>query len=116
MTFYAQMQGVASELLQEFDQGGLALVVTVPGGGPAHNPLPPTQQEVPFTGTARGVTGEHLQDSLIQSSDLSVIMPGHLNPTMTDKVMVNGKPHNIIKIIPKPAAGTPAVYELVVRK
>lgn len=116
MTFYSEMQGIATELLGEFDQGGLALAVTTPGDGPPHNPGPPTHQEIPFAGTARGVTGEHLKDTLIQSSDLSVIMPGHLKPAMTDKVLIAGQSYSIVKISAKPAAGIPAVYEVVVRR
>lgn len=116
MTFYKGMQEIASGLLQEFDQGGLALAVHTAGTGPAHNPGPAIYVETPFAGAAKGVTGDHLKDTLIQSSDLSVTMPGNLSPKMADKVVVNGHQHSIVKIIPKPAAGTPVAYEVVVRR
>lgn len=116
MSFYAQMQDIARELLTEFDQGGMVLISESPGSGPAHNPGPPVRTLHRIAGTASGVTAEHLKDTLIQASDLRVILPGHITPKPTDKVMINGHVHNIVKIIPKPAAGVPSVFELVVRK
>lgn len=116
MSIYAELQGVAGGLLREFDQGGLVLLKQVPGSGPPHNPGPSTWVDVQFAGTARGVTGEHLKDTLIQSSDLTVVMPGSLTPVMADRIRIGSEQYSIVKIIPKPAAGTPAVYEVVVRK
>lgn len=116
MSFYDDMAEMAAGLLQEFDQGGLVLMRQVPGNGPPHNPGPTTWVDKPFAGVAEGVTGEHLKDSLIQSSDLIVTMPGHIHPTMTDKVQNAGQEYSIVKITPIPAAGTPAVYEVIIRR
>lgn len=116
MSFYEEMQGVASELLQEFDQGGMALSVHTAGGGPAHNPGPATYVDRPFPGTARGVSAEHLKDTAVLSSDLVVIMPGTMAPKMTDRMIVGGLTYIIVKISAKPATGVAAAYEVIVRK
>lgn len=116
MGFYDDMADMASDLLQEFDQGGLVLMRQVAGNGPPHNPGPTTWVDEPIAGVAEGVTGEHLKDSLIQSSDLAVTMPGHAHPAMTDRVKSAGQEYTIVKITPIPAAGTPAAYEVIIRR
>ena len=116
MSFYGDMQGIASSLLKEFDQGGLKLAVFTPGSGPAHNPGQPTYPETPFAGTARGVNAQHLADTLGQSSDLAVTMPGTLSPKMADRIVIGGAAHTIVKISAKPATGIVAAYEVRVRK
>lgn len=115
MSFYGDMQALAQDLLTEFDQGGLALAVFTAGGTP-HSPTV-TYPETAFTGTVRGVTAEDMKDSLVQSSDLIVTMPGGgLVPKGSDRVKIGGKLHSIVKIEPKPATGTVAAYLLVCRK
>lgn len=114
--FYQEMQDLAGTLLGEFDQGGMALVVITPGDGPQHNPGPPTQTDRPFPGAARGVSAENLADSLVQATDLAVIMPGTLTPSMQDKIRIGGQLHSIVKISAKPATGIVAAYEVIVRK
>lgn len=88
----------------------------VAGNGPPHNPGQPTWADEPFAGVAEGITGEHLKDSMIQSSDLIVTVPGHVRPAMTDKVKNAGQEYTIVKITPIPAAGTPAAYEVIIRR
>lgn len=112
---YKDFQSLAATLLRDFDQGGLALRTEV-RDGPAYDPgTPVSVKTVPFTGTVRGVGASLLSDSLIQSTDLIVIMPGRMNPKITDKCIINGKEHQIVKITGKPAAGTVSVWECVVR-
>lgn len=117
MSFYHDMQAIAGSLLTEFDQGGLSLGVYTPGGGPPHNPGEPTYPETPFKGAVRGVSAKNLSDSLIQSTDLVVTMPGGaMTPKLSDRIKIGGLMHSIVKITPKPATGVIAAYEIVVRK
>ena len=117
MTLYTDLQTIAGRVLSDFDQGGLALAVYTPGGGPAHDPGEPTYPETDFAGTVRGVSAHHLADTLIQASDLIVTMAGSAaTPKLTDRVKIGGEYHTIVKIERKPAAGTVVAWRLFVRK
>lgn len=113
-SFYQEMGVVATELLTEFDQGGLKLV-SITMTGPPYDQRP-TKTEYPFKGVARGVTGDLLQDDLVQSTDLVVTLDGELAPKMQDKIIIDGEEHAIIKITRLPAAGFVVAWQLVVRR
>lgn len=112
---YKDFQSLAATLLRDFDQGGLALRTEV-RDGPTYDPGEPISvKTVPFTGVVRGVNASLLTDSLIQSTDLIVMIPGRMNPKLTDKCIISGKEHQIVKVTGKPATGTVSVWECVVR-
>lgn len=113
--FYAEMRGIATELLTEFKQGSMALLKYTPASGPPHNPGKPTWARLPFDGTANGVSAYMLQDTLVQSSDRVVNMPAAITPTIKDRIEIDGVSYQIIKVTPKPAAGDPVVWQVVVR-
>jgi hypothetical protein len=116
MSFYGDMQTLATGLLTEFNQGGLALSVATPGAGPPHNPGATTYADTAFVGAARGVAQEHVDGTLVLTTDLQVTAPGTLTPKMSDRVKIGGIAHAMVKIIPKPATGTVVAYILIVRK
>ena len=113
--FYAEMRGIATELLTEFKQGSMALLQYTPASGPPHNPGKPTWARLPFDGTANGVSAYMLQDTLVQSSDRVVIVPADIVPTVKDRIEIDGVGYQIIKVTPKPAAGNPVLWQVVVR-
>lgn len=118
--FYAEMAGIATELLTEFKQGSMALLQYTPASGPPHNPGKPSWLRLPFNGTANGVSAYMLQDTLVQSSDRVVnmpaaIVPSSVKPTVKDRIEIDGVGYQIIKATPKPAAGDPVVWQVVVR-
>lgn len=115
MTFYGNMQALAGDLLTEFDQGGLELQVYSAGSGDPWDPGPPTYTSLPFRGTVRGVSAEHLQDTLIQSGDLVVTMPGTMSPKMQDRVLIGGRKYHVVKLESKPATGVAAAWAVFVR-
>jgi hypothetical protein len=115
VSFYSDMQALAKGLLTEFDQGGLAIGVHT-SSGPAHAPVI-TYPETPFVGAVRGVTAQNMADTLVQASDLVVTMPGDgIVPGLLDRIVIGGLYHTIVKITPKPATGTVAAFEVIVRK
>lgn len=115
-SFYEEMAGIATELLTEFDQGGLSLdVYSKQAGGNSWEPEQVEYASEPFNGTVTGVSAHHLQDSLIQSSDLIVTMDGKRTPKLQDRITIGGKQHTIIKIEAKPATGVIAAYAVFVR-
>lgn len=117
MSFYNDMQGLATGLLRDFDQGGIVLSVATPGAGPAHNPGPVTFADVPLPGAARGVSAKYVDGTHVLATDLQLTVPGELaTPKLGDVVKLSGVAHQIVRIIPKPATGTVVAYLLIVRK
>lgn len=117
MSFYKEMQDIASSLLYEFDQGGCRIKVyqsntTTKPWDPSGNSYATST----FTGTVSGVSAKHLADTLVQSSDLVVIAPGTLNIKMTDRISINNVDYTIVTLLPKPASGTRAAWEVIVRR
>lgn len=114
MSFYDEMQDLSVELFTEFDQGAIRLRVysndsTIPTRpNPVYTPIK-------VEATANGVSAEHLKDTAVLASDLVVSMPGIYTPKSKDELEINGRNYSIIKLTPKPAAGTVAAWELVVR-
>jgi hypothetical protein len=118
MTFYRDMQGIANDLLEEFDQGPLYLLRETPGDGPGWNPgESPESMRKQFPGTVRGVSQKYVDGTLVVATDLQCTMPGgRIEPTLDDRIEVNGKAHQIVMIDPKPASGPVAAYVIVIRK
>lgn len=117
MSLYDEMQGVASELLAEFNQGGISLIRVVPGTGPAHNPGPSTRVPVPVNGVARGVSFKYVQSGLAVASDLQVTIPADgVVPKVGEKMEVEGRELEITQVIPKPAAGVASVYTCILKR
>ena len=124
MSFYVEMQGIASGLLAEFKQGIIAYIRVTPGTGAADDPGAAT--ELPFTldATARGAKFTYVQGGLALASDLQVTAAAHpalvtdfANETVARGfVTIDGLRYKIVKAIPKPAAGVPAAFVLIVRK
>lgn len=102
------MQAIATGLLTEFDQGGLSLDKYAAGNRP-------TYTSKPFSGVARGVTADHLTDSMIEASDLVVTLPASMPPAMEDRITINGRSHQVVKITRMPAAGIVAAWQVIVR-
>lgn len=118
MTFYDELQNVASELLKEFKQGTIQYVRVVPGNGPPDNPGPATTQSIEVDAVARGVSYKYVKDSVALSTDLTVTMAvrSGITPNMRDFIDIDGKRYKIVQDISVPAAGTRAVWKFIVRK
>lgn len=120
MTFYSEMQGIASGVLKEFKQGKIELKRILPGSTePPYspwNPAPPTSQIIELDGTARGVGTKYIDGTLILASDLqATIAVPSVEPSMSDKVLVDGKEHAMVHIKRIPEAGTAVSYILFFR-
>lgn len=118
MTIYQEMQDIAADVLAEFKQGVIEFGRVTPGAGPVDNPGPSSTVWTPYNGTARGVRSKYVADGLAVATDLQTIMPAKLGivPDQRDFVRIDGVPHKIVHISPRPAAGTAVVYLLIVRK
>lgn len=118
MSFYDDMQDVTSDVIEEFKQGVIEYVETTPGNGPDDDPGPAVPTYHPVNGTVRGVKFKYVQQGLAVASDLQVTMAvdDGFTPDMKGFVKIDGVRYKIARVIPKPAAGTPAAYVLIVRK
>lgn len=124
MSLYVEMQSLASGLLAEFKQGVVAYIRVTPGTGPKDDPGAAT--ETPFTldATARGAKFQYVQNGLALATDLQITTSAHpalvtdfANETVVRGfATIDGLRYKIVKAIPKPAAGTPVAFVLIVRK
>lgn len=116
--FYKEMQGIASSLLAEFQQGDVSYIAITPGAGPANNPGQPIETRYPQTATVRGVSFKYINPNTgVIGSDLMLTMPGAgVEPDMKGFVEVDGKRGKILQIVRKPAAGTPVAWVVIFRK
>lgn len=116
--FYLEMQGVATEILSDFNQGEIAYVIETPGTGLDDDPGTPSVVTTPLTSaTARGVEFKFLSGSDVLASDLQITIPGGIiTPQPEGYFTVDGVRHKIVEIKKVPAAGTPVVFIVIVRK
>jgi len=116
MSIYLQLQGVAKELLEHFDQSGITLIKLTPGGGPAHNPGEPTKVNHRVEGVARGVSQRFVDGSHVIASDLQfTVAGGGFEPTVSDEALIGSKPHEIVRVIRTPATGAVVSYTVIIR-
>lgn len=122
--FYAEMQGIASGILEEFKQGTVTLTRTTKAAADATTPWIPGDTTATTTYTldavvrgtnAREVGTAYTNGTLILASDLVVTCAvPEVEPALTDTVTVDGQSHVIKGISRKPAAGTAVAYALYV--
>lgn len=118
MTFYDEMRAVAAEMLSEFNQAVIKLVVKTAGAGRPFNPGTPTGVETLLKGVATGVPRKYINGTTIVGTELKVttdVIDGVI-PTMSDRISIDGKEHRIITMDHKPSIGTPVVWVFVVER
>lgn len=119
MTFYEEMQSLASGLLVEFKQGVIQYVSITPGNGPKHNPGPSMRGD-PITlkgAVARGVSAKYVMRGLAVGSDTQITMEAtQLTPAVGGKMVVDGRELDIIEVIKKPDAGTTVAFVCICRR
>lgn len=119
MSIYDEMRDVASDLMAEFKQGTVQYVALTPQPGATPDaPLPPVQVPTTINATARPVSTKYVDGSHIVRSDKQVTIPndGKAVPDMSGSVRIDGTTHKIVEIMPRPAAGEPVVWIVVVRR
>lgn len=118
MSFYDDMQQIASGVIGEFAQGTIRFVRSTPGDGPAYNPGEPAMTTYTVSGVSRGVSRKYVDGTQILQSDLQVTIPGDVGfiPAMTDQIVIDGRYYNeIVSVKSVPAAGTPVVFIVIFR-
>ena len=127
MSFYDDMAGVATELLTEFgmpivlrrfnpgtyDDEGQVLVGSTTTDYPTIGLWQTRSQDYQITG--RGVGGV-VRVSDVLSEDRGMIIDGSVEPTLTDKIIVDGGTWQILSIVVVKPTNIPIAYRLVTRK
>lgn len=117
--FYADMANVALDVITEFQQGVLALERRTPvAGSQPWEPDIPTTQLLPVVGVVQSVDRRYVDGTTVLATDRMAILPvnslpANVVPQMSDRLMVDGEPTTIKKIVRVPEAGTIIVYRLI---
>lgn len=110
---YTDLQGVASEILSEFQQGTVRYIHPGADTGTAYDPQPGTPVPYDLDATVRGVSAQYIQEGYISASDLQVTASVFgREPTLEGVVEIDGREHQIIRIDPVPAAGTAVIWRI----
>jgi len=120
MSFYEEMQDIASSLLTEFKQGVIEYAKLTPGTGPADNPGPATETKYELVGAvARGVSFKYVQNGLALAGDSQVTMnvdDRFGKPTMPGFIDKDGIRYTIVQVVAIPDAGTAVAYVVIIRR
>ena len=119
MTIYDDMRAVALDVMNEFQQGDISYVeIQRTEGATPDDPDEPVPVPYKLTATARPVSTKYVDGSHIIQSDRQITMPndGRVEPDMSGYVTIDQSSFKIIEIMPRPAAGRPVVWLLIVRR
>lgn len=120
MSIYDEMRDVATELFVEFKQGVIQYVpvVTTAGGSPDEPASSSRGDPITLNATARPVSTKYVDGSHIIQSDRQVTIPnnGKATPEMKGFIRIDGVDYKIIQIMPRPAAGDPISWTVIVRR
>lgn len=113
VTFYDEMQDMASEMLAEFEQGTVTLTreeVIGPGPNPWDPPVTAPVRHA-LDATVRRMAQKHVDGTLIVATDNQVTfaVPA-IVPAMTDTLTIDGVVQVMKDLRPIPAARTPVAY------
>lgn len=111
---YAELQGTAKELLEEFSQGTHKYIGITHSGGTPDAPGEPIDVVFTYEGVSRGVVWKYLSDSNVAASNLQTTMPGTIEPDISGFIeRPGGERGKITKIDRRPASGTAVAYVVV---
>ncbi len=106
MTFYDEMQQVASGVLQEFTQGIISYIRPKPTTGPVDDPVSGGEPDVfQLAGAvANGVSKKYVDMGLAVATDLQVIanVDPRFTPDMNGSMMIDGVKMKLLGIFQKP--------------
>jgi hypothetical protein len=117
MTFYEEMQGVASDLLGEFRQGVVILTKTVTAPGPNDwTPGTETSTDYPLDAVVRAVEDKYVDGTTVLTTDRQVtcsVLAVEIEPG--DRLAIDGKAVTLVKVMRIPAAGMAVAWKMIVR-
>lgn len=117
--FYQDMQKVALEVITGFQQGVLMLEKrTLVAGENPWDPELPLTEVVAVVGVVQAVDRRYVDGTLVLATDRMAILPAKslpasVIPEMTDRLIIDGEPTTIKKVLRVPEAGVIIVYRLI---
>lgn len=121
--FYLEMRDVATELLEEFDQGILRLARIAVTTADADRPWDVSlgaPSFVDLAGTARTVSQRYVDGTRIVNTDIEVTFahPAGLSPEpqQTDRIEVHGVVHKTVGVKRLPESGPVVAWKFFVRR
>lgn len=120
MGFYDEMQEIATELLTEFNQGNISLVVSVPTGGTEWKPTGGVQFIFDAQGVVRGVSSKYIMRGLAIEGDKEITTA--VIPNLSDNDAIKASfgledgEYKVVSYEKLPANGTPVALKFIVRK
>ena len=121
MTFYDQMQKIATKLLTKFDQGGMTYIALDEADG-GRDPGPRARTYASIPGVARGVSQKYIDSGLAIAGDYQSTHPVTIffaigrPPKVGDLVNINGLEYPVKQALRIPPVGTTVAYRLIYGK
>jgi hypothetical protein len=113
---YDKMQGTATTLLRKYNQGVIRHWRAGANTGTAFNPIEGTPTLTTINAVAKGVEQKYLADGYISASDIQVTSAVFgIEPTLSDKIEMNNKLHEIVSIKRIPASGSVIAWLIFVK-
>jgi hypothetical protein len=118
MSFYDEMQEIASEVIDEFKQGSIQYVRMTPGNGPPDDPGPAVPKTYELSAVARGVSYKYVDKSTIVATDLQLVMKVRpdVTPDMLGFIVMDGVKCKIVSVMNIPPAGVTVAHRIIFRK
>lgn len=114
---YARAQTTALRLLDNFGQAG-SVVRDVPGGGPEWDPGEPVPTPHACTLAVLRFDNKDIDGTLIKATDKKVYIAAKslpIVPVTTDKLMIGGLSHTIVRVMPLNPADINVYFEVQAR-
>lgn len=114
---YPRAQANALRLIDKFGQTG-AIVGDVPGSGPEWDPGEPVPTSHTCTMAVLKFDNKDIDGTLIKATDKKVYIAAKglsVVPTTTDKLMIGGVAHTIVRVMPLNPAGINVYFEVQAR-
>jgi len=117
--FYAEMAGIALDIIDEFQQGVLVLERrTLVAGPEPWDPTTPSTQLFPVVGVVQSVDRRLVDGTTVIATDRMAIVPTNslpvdVQPEISDRLKIDGEPAVIKKVLRVPEAGITIVYRLI---
>lgn len=114
--FYTEMQGVADELITEFEQGTVQIVRTTPSVADPSRPWDATYSDTPSSVLAvvKAVRTQFVVGTRVIERAVQIVMPGSVTPEPLpkDKYIVDGRSRITYKFERIPEAGIPVAFKV----
>jgi hypothetical protein len=114
---YAKSQATVLRLLDKFGQAG-SVVRDMPGSGPVYDPGEPVPTPYPCTMAVLKFDHKDIDGTLIKATDKKVYIAANglsIVPTTTDRLMIGGILHTIVRVMSLNPAGINVYFEVQAR-